>query len=77
MLEDDEEERPLTAHDSGRFGGNINTVEIYFQDGDGQVRSLVASGRPCMTINRCDGHFIAHGVCVDCTRAAGKPVWVT
>jgi len=68
------EERPLRATDSSD-SENRNIVEIYVQDGDGQVRSMVASGRPCLTIDRCESHFIAYGVCVDCTRAAGKPVW--
>jgi hypothetical protein len=73
MLESNGEEEPLRACDSG--GGNI--VEIYVQDGSGECRSLIASGRPSRTLSKCHDHFTAHGVCVDCTRATGRTIWAS
>ena len=70
MRKKTEPEEPLTARDSAYD----NTVEIYLRDGDGACRSLIASGMPGTHIARCQDHFIAHGVCVDCTRIAGRPV---
>jgi hypothetical protein len=68
-----EEEEVLRAADSACS----DTMEIYIRDGAGQCRTLVASVRPRTTISRCEGHFVAHGVCIDCTQAAGKTVWAS
>ena len=58
-------------------GGGVPEMEIYMRDGDGNVRSLVASGSARVTtpLLRCQDHFIAHGVCIDCTQASGTTVW--
>ena len=58
----------LTVRDSAV--GNETEVEVFFPDG----RSVVAGIRPRRPLNRWQEHFIAHGVCVDCTRNTGQPV---
>ncbi len=65
----------LRAADSA--GPSVN-MEIYIRDGDGNVRSLVASGGPSrVSYTFCHDHFIAHGVCIDCTQAMGETVWAS
>jgi hypothetical protein len=38
----------------------------------GPAHWLAARGRPLTHLTICAEHFIARGVCVDCTRAAGR-----
>jgi hypothetical protein len=67
------ESEVLRAADSG---GVRHDVEIYIRDGDESIRTLIASGGfRQASFNRCSDHFIAHGICVDCTRARGRTVW--
>jgi hypothetical protein len=54
-------------------------MEIFYRDGDGKEHSFIAIGR--LGFNRapafCEGHFIAHGVCIDCSRQLGETVWAS
>jgi hypothetical protein len=54
-------------------------MEIYYRDGEGTVRSFAASGSPGPSREPtfCADHFIAHGVCIDCSRQLGETVWAS
>lgn len=52
--------------------GPTHDMEIYVRDAAGKARTLVAScGPPPFSPDRCRDHFIAYGVCVDCTQVQG------
>jgi hypothetical protein len=56
--------------------GPSHDMEIYVKDAAGNIRTLVASrGPPPQIVDQCRDHFIALGVCVDCTQLLGRTLW--
>jgi hypothetical protein len=64
----------VTARDSGV---HLFDLEVVVPDGGGGSRSLIVKGRAerAVVLRRCADHLIAHGICIDCTRAASRRVW--
>ncbi len=73
MPEDDEEPDTLTARDSA--GRNEVFVYLNQRDAAGKRRCIAATGKRPRSITTCAEHLVAHGVCVDCTQAAGRIRW--
>ena len=69
------EEAPLTA----RSGSEEYDLFVYTKarDGTGPPRVLPAHGRVPSNLTFCTDHFIARGVCIDCTREAGQIIYAS
>jgi hypothetical protein len=68
---EEEQEGLLTVADCERPA----RMEIYVPAGRGLYRNIIATARPRMTFDKCADHFIANGVCIDCTQKTGVTVW--
>ena len=65
----------LTVRDSAEQCDVV--IYVYARDGTKNRQSLPAQGRRPKTLTFCADHFVAHGVCVDCTQEAGDIVYAS
>lgn len=71
----DQQSEPLTVRDAAEPCDVV--VYVHARDGTGNRQSLPAQGRRPKTLTWCAEHFIAHGVCVDCTQEAGEIIYAS
>lgn len=71
----DQEAEALTARDNIECSDVL--VYIHSRDGTGDHQCLSARGTRPPILTWCAEHFVAHGVCVDCTRALGHIVYAS
>jgi hypothetical protein len=65
----------LSVHDSA--AKPEVTIYVNARDGTDARQGLTARGVRVRTLSWCAEHFVAHGVCVDCTQEAGEIVYAS